>query len=212
MPDPALRAETIAPDLAMTNPLHGALAIESIRESRGRGVVVSTEEILEATSLLARIEGIFAEPAAASTIAGLKKLLETGEAARSETVVCVITGRGIKDASTTRMLVKRVNNIDGILAGMKPRESLSKLGRTKLNLLELVSMRESYGYGLVEELRKKHGIQIDVSSVYQHLAELERMSLIRRTKVKSVLRKPKRKYYGITTLGRELLDRSTQSY
>lgn len=206
VPEPALRAETIAPDLAMTKPLHGALAIQSIRESRGRGVVVSTDEILEATSLLARTEGIFAEPAAASTIAGLKKLLETGEAARSETVVCVVTGRGMKDASTIRRLVERVKNIDEILAGNTPRESLSRLGRTKLKILQLVSKKESYGYGLADELRKKYGIQIDVSSVYQHLLELERMRLVRRTEVKSVLGRPRRKYYAVTTLGRELLN------
>ena len=206
MPSPGLRAETIAPDLAMTRPLHGALAIQSIRESRGGGVVVSTDDILEATGLLAKTEGIFAEPAAASTIAALKKLLETGDMRRNEAVVCVITGRGIKDASTIRRLVERVKNIDQILAGSAPRESFDKLGRTKLKMLQLISREESYGYDLADELRKQHGIQIDVSSVYQHLLELERMGLIRGTKVKSMLGRPKRKYYGITALGRELMN------
>jgi len=206
--EPTLRAETIAPDLAMTKPLHGALAIQSIKESRGKGVVVSTDEILEATSLLAKTEGIFAEPAAASTIAGLKKLLETDTATRSETVVCMITGRGIKDASTIHRLVERVKNIDEILVGTTTRESLSRLGLTKLKILQLVSKKESYGYGLADELGKKYGIQIDVSSVYQHLLELEGMRLIRRTEVKSVLGRPKRKYYGITMLGRDVLNSS----
>jgi len=206
VPEPASRAETIAPDLAMSKPLHGALAIQSIRDSRGRGVVVSTNEILEATSLLAKTEGIFAEPAAASTIAALKKLLEIDEAARSETVVCVITGRGIKDAYTIRKLVERVKNIDEILWSNTPPESLSRPGRTKLKILQLISKKESYGYGLADELEKKHGVQIDISTVYQHLLDLERRGFIRRTEVKSVLGRPKRSYYAITAAGRELLN------
>jgi len=92
------------------------------------------------------------------------------------------------------------------LAGSAPRESFDKLGRTKLKMLQLISREESYGYDLADELRKQHGIQIDVSSVYQHLLELERMGLIRGTKVKSMFGRPKRKYYGITALGRELMN------
>ena len=62
----------------MKNPTHGDLAISSIRESKGNGIKVNDYEIFNALSLLARTEGIFAESAAASTIAGLKKLLDLG--------------------------------------------------------------------------------------------------------------------------------------
>ncbi|MHA1861715.1 MAG: threonine synthase, partial [Candidatus Ranarchaeia archaeon] len=69
-------AKTIAIDLAMDNPIYDEMAIQAIKESKGEGVKVRDVEILEAMTLLARTEGIFAEPSAASTIAGLKKLIE----------------------------------------------------------------------------------------------------------------------------------------
>ncbi len=47
--------------------------------------------------MLARSEGLFVEPASASSVAGLKKLLETGEIDKDEVVVCVATGHGLKD-------------------------------------------------------------------------------------------------------------------
>jgi threonine synthase len=58
---------------------------------------VSDEEILDAQKLLARREGIGVEPASASTIAGLKKLLDSGEIDRDERIVLVATGHALKD-------------------------------------------------------------------------------------------------------------------
>ena len=61
---------------------------------------MTDEEILEAQKLLARIEGIFVEPASASSIAGLKKLVKNGVISSDERVVCVTTGHGLKDPDT----------------------------------------------------------------------------------------------------------------
>ena len=58
---------------------------------------VSDNEILWAQSELASQEGIFAEPASASSVAGLRKLLDEGIVDRDEEIVCVATGHGLKD-------------------------------------------------------------------------------------------------------------------
>jgi threonine synthase len=47
--------------------------------------------------MLARSEGLFVEPASASSVAGLKKLFEAGKIDKDEVVVCVATGHGLKD-------------------------------------------------------------------------------------------------------------------
>lgn len=57
----------------------------------------SDAEILQAQKELARREGIFVEPAGASSIAGLRKLLDQGSIEKDEEVVCVATGHGLKD-------------------------------------------------------------------------------------------------------------------
>ena len=58
---------------------------------------VSDEEILQAQKDLARREGIFVEPASASSFAGLRKLIEGRSIERDEEIVCVATGHGLKD-------------------------------------------------------------------------------------------------------------------
>ena len=55
---------------------------------------------MDAQKILARIEGIFVEPASASSIAGLKKLVKSGVISKDERVVCVTTGHGLKDPDT----------------------------------------------------------------------------------------------------------------
>ena len=87
---------TIAQSIAADAPLGGGRrALRSIRESGGTAEAVSDAEIREAIALLGR-EGIFAEPAGASSVAAAKKLARTGEIGSGETVVCVVTGSGLK--------------------------------------------------------------------------------------------------------------------
>ena len=69
-------------------------------ESHGTAETVTDEEILDAQKILARIEGIFVEPASASSIAGLKKLVRNGIINKDERIVCVTTGHGLKDPDT----------------------------------------------------------------------------------------------------------------
>ena len=94
---PVPNPETIATAIRIGNPVNGPKAIRAIRRSGGTAESVTDEEIVEAQKLLAKLEGIGVEPASAAAIAGLKKLLESGEVERDERVVCVATGNVLKD-------------------------------------------------------------------------------------------------------------------
>jgi threonine synthase len=94
---PVEHPETIATAIRIGAPISWKKAISAIHESHGTAETVSDEEILDAQKTLARVEGIFVEPASASSIAGLKKLVKNGSIANDEQVVCVTTGHGLKD-------------------------------------------------------------------------------------------------------------------
>jgi len=94
---PVKNPETIATAIRIGAPVSAPKTLRAVRSSGGTMEAVSDQEILDAQRLLARREGIGVEPASASTIAGLKKLLETGEIDRDERIVCVATGHALKD-------------------------------------------------------------------------------------------------------------------
>jgi threonine synthase len=75
----------------------GEVILGVVRESKGHAVSVSDTEILESVFELAENEGIYAEPAAATPVAALKKLLGSGVVNPSDVVVCLVTGHGLKD-------------------------------------------------------------------------------------------------------------------
>ncbi len=89
--------ETIATAIRIGNPVSGRKALRAIYSTGGCAVSVSDEEILNAQSLLGRREGIGVEPASAASIAGLQKLLASGEIDADERVVCICTGNALKD-------------------------------------------------------------------------------------------------------------------
>jgi threonine synthase len=92
-----VRATTVADSISVDLPRDGAAAVRAVLESGGDAVAVEDEAILEAIRLLAREEGIFGEPAGVASLAGLLRLVEKGEVGRAETLVCLITGSGLKD-------------------------------------------------------------------------------------------------------------------
>jgi threonine synthase len=67
-----------------------------VRESRGVVLAVSDEDTLEAGRLLAEDEGIFVEPAAATSVAGASVARQLGHIDESASVVCLLTGHGLK--------------------------------------------------------------------------------------------------------------------
>lgn len=94
---PVEKPETVASAIRIGAPVSWKKALKAIRDSGGTAETVTDAEILEAQKMLARYEGIFVEPASASSIAGLKKLIDYGKIDRDEIIVCVTTGHGLKD-------------------------------------------------------------------------------------------------------------------
>jgi threonine synthase len=89
--------ETVAESIQVGNPSAlGNRALAALRESRGTAVGLSDGEILEAQALTAKLAGIFAEPAAATSVAAAKKMRANGTIGRDEVVVCHLTGHGLK--------------------------------------------------------------------------------------------------------------------
>jgi threonine synthase len=94
---PVAKPETIATAIRIGAPVSWKKAVNAIRNSGGTAETVTDDEILEAQKTLSRLEGLFVEPASASSIAGLKKLVQNGTLDKDERIVCVTTGHGLKD-------------------------------------------------------------------------------------------------------------------
>ncbi|QDU09969.1 pyridoxal-phosphate dependent enzyme [Gimesia aquarii] len=91
--------------LQVASVLDGNEVIAACRRTGGSGYLVEDEFVYEVQSQLARQEGIFCEPAAAVSLAGVLQAVAEGKIEREQTVVCLITGTGFKDqASIDRML------------------------------------------------------------------------------------------------------------
>ncbi len=186
-------------ELEGSEPIFKNVAVKSIRDSRGHGIEVSAREVIQGTSLLAKTEGIFAEPAAASVVASLKLAKEDGLLERSDRIVCVITGTGLKDTKTIRAMART----PGHLAG--PEDFMIRpldIGLTKLRLLNALSDGPAFGYSLWGSLSKEK--RITTASVYQHLSELETAALVRRSRAIK-FKGRERIFYELTRKGNELL-------
>jgi threonine synthase len=99
---PVAEPETVATAIRIGNPARWEEAMEAVTGSRGRIAAVSDEQILDAYRLLASREGVFCEPASAASVAGILAhgLPVPDGFSPPETVVCVLTGHGLKDPDT----------------------------------------------------------------------------------------------------------------
>jgi threonine synthase len=95
---PVEQPDTIATAIRIGNPVNRENALRARSESNGDFMAVSDAEIIEAYKLLGSGEGVFCEPASAASVAGLLKRRE--EVPSGATVVCVLTGNGLKDPAT----------------------------------------------------------------------------------------------------------------
>src|SRR5204862_2788561 len=96
-PEP-VRPDTIAKSIAIGNPADGYQVVRTIRDTRGTGVAVTDDQIVNAIRLLAETEGIFTEPAGGTTLAATVDLIRRGVIPADETIVACITGNGYKTA------------------------------------------------------------------------------------------------------------------
>jgi threonine synthase len=118
---PIENPETVASAIRIGNPARWEEAMTAITDSRGRIAAVSDEQIIDAYRLLASSEGVFCEPASAASVAGiLAHGLPTVDGAEpAETLVCVLTGHGLKDPDTALRKAPSVIGCDPDLAAVE---------------------------------------------------------------------------------------------
>jgi len=109
---PVWKPETIATAIRIGAPVSWKKAVNAIRNSHGTAETVTDTEILDAQKMLAQLEGLFVEPASASSIAGLKKLIANGEVDKDECIVCVVTGHGLKDPDVAVKVSEKPLEVD----------------------------------------------------------------------------------------------------
>ena len=99
--DPAamtpINAQTVADSIAADLPRDRVKAVRAVRETRGAFVAVPDDAILAGIPVLARLSGVFAEPAAAAAYAGTRAAIQEGHITPDERVLLLVTGNGLKD-------------------------------------------------------------------------------------------------------------------
>jgi threonine synthase len=104
----AVTCATKVSGLQVPTVIDGALAIRLAHESGGTGHVVTDDEVWETQARLAREEGIFCEPAAATALAGALKATREGLIDADAPVVCCVTGSGFKDPPSVQRMIEGV--------------------------------------------------------------------------------------------------------
>ena len=119
---PVEHPETVATAIRIGNPASWKQAEAARDESGGLIETVTDDEILAAYSELSSTEGVFCEPASAASLAGVCKLAAAGRVDRSATVVCVLTGHGLKDPETAERtaggpgaIIDAAPTVDGVM-------------------------------------------------------------------------------------------------
>lgn len=98
---------TLADSIAVGIPRNPLKALRAVENSHGSWISVPDAEIINAMSLLGKTEGIFGEPAAVTSLAGLKKALEKGIISKDESVTIIITGNGLKDPNNAQKAISK---------------------------------------------------------------------------------------------------------
>jgi len=178
------KPSTHALGILVRNPLNGKGALQAIKESKGAAIAVQDSEIFAAEQEIARLEGIFAEPASSATIAALKKLVHQGVIDKGDTVVCLITGSGLKATDVLQALAKKRKTA---VVGLE----LS----TKEKILRILDQKDTYGY----DIWKKLGKSMTRGAIYQHLNDLLERGIV------VTYEKEERKYFKTTKRGKRIL-------
>ncbi|OYT60189.1 MAG: hypothetical protein B6U75_02270 [Desulfurococcales archaeon ex4484_217_1] len=169
------------PGLDSCKPLILPHVIKLAKEYECRGVRVSYVETLNHVDAIAKLEGLFLEPAAASAFAGLAKAVKEGIIEGDEEIVVLAPATGLKASmlyAREPSRKKYVPKLSGI--------------NTKAMILEVLKSKgPMHGYGLWKEL----GLMLSVQAIYQHLEELRRKGLVK------VEVKGRRKIYSLTDKG-----------
>lgn len=109
---PVLEPETIATAIRIGNPASWHQAVAAKEESGGSFRAATDDEILAAYRLIASREGIFVEPASASSVAGVLAAHAEGLIASGQRIVCTVTGHGLKDPTTALSVMSEPSVVD----------------------------------------------------------------------------------------------------
>jgi threonine synthase len=116
---PVENPETVATAIRIGNPASWKEAEAARDESGGIILDVTDDEILAAYKLVASREGVFCEPASAASIAGIIKLSDTDFFSKGDSVVCTLTGHGLKDSDIALNLTKEPVKVDASIQAIE---------------------------------------------------------------------------------------------
>jgi threonine synthase len=119
-----VKASTVADSISVDRPRDGLAAVRAIVESGGEAVTVPDEAILNAIPEMASYTGIFPEPAAAAPWAAVRQLVRKKKIESDETIVCLVSGSGLKDIAAAQAAAGQPQIIDPSLQAIK--EALAK--------------------------------------------------------------------------------------
>lgn len=112
--------ETVATAIRIGHPQSWDKAWDAQKTSSGWFDECSDEEILEAQKLLAAEEGVFCEPASATSLAGAMRDIKNGKIEEGSKIVCTLTGHGLKDPDTAiKQSTGEINSVDASLKDVK---------------------------------------------------------------------------------------------
>jgi threonine synthase len=114
-----VNAVTVADSISADIPRDGVRAVRAVRETGGAYLTVTDDEILAAIPVLARGAAVFSEPAGAAAYAGLVKAVKQNLVKSDETIVCLITGNGLKDIKSAMQVAGEGVHIEPTLAAVR---------------------------------------------------------------------------------------------
>ena len=104
---PVENPDTVAKSLAIGDPGDGRYVLKRLQQYNGFAEEANNKEILDAIVLLAKTEGIFTEPAGGVSVSVLQKMVEQGKIDKNETVVCYVTGNGLKATESIMQILNK---------------------------------------------------------------------------------------------------------
>ncbi len=113
---PLDKAQTICSAIACSGiSIDAPKVMAALKDSKGAAVSVTDDETLHSQQTLARMEGLYVEPSSATVIAALSKLIKRKILKKDEVIICVATGAGLKDPSTTLKVLAEPPTIEPII-------------------------------------------------------------------------------------------------
>ena len=112
-------ANTIADSISVDIPRNFYMAKQFMQKYGGESITVSDDEIIEASAILSKNTGLFAEPAAAAAFAGLLSCQKNGRIEKNTNNVVLLTGSGLKDLKSVRGILKIPESIFPTLNNLK---------------------------------------------------------------------------------------------